>query len=77
MATISVDCEFAGNGSVRVRRVKVGEMWQAVSQGRQWLDQNGRHILIMLEGNDVREIVLRSDTMTWEIKPERDHRHVV
>lgn len=70
MAEIGVDCVFTAAGAVRVRQVQMGEKWVAVEQGRQWLDQYGRHVLIMLPGNQVREIVLRPQTMTWEIKPK-------
>ena len=72
MATIGVDCTFASNGAVQVRRVEMNGSWQSVGQGRQWLDQHGRHVLIMLPTNQVREIVLRPDTMAWEMEPGRN-----
>ena len=71
MNTIGVDCTFAATGSVRVRRVQINGKWQSVEQGRQWLDQSGRHVLIMLNGNQVHEITLRPDHMAWEIGPTR------
>jgi len=67
MSTAAVDCIFAANGTVQVSRVQIEAGWRPVSQGRQWLDQFGRHVLIMLSGEEVREIVLRRDTLTWEI----------
>lgn len=69
--TIGVDCSFAGNGTVRVQRVQVDGVWLGVEQGRQWLDINGRHVLVMLPGQQAREIVLRPDTLTWEMELPR------
>ena len=67
MKNISVDCTFKSDGSVRVRRVEIENSWWSVGQGRQWVDSNGRHVLIMLPNNQIREIILRSDSMTWEM----------
>jgi hypothetical protein len=71
MVTVGVDCTFTAAGNVQVRQVQIGEQWQRVGQGRQWLDQHGRHVLIMLPGSRVREIVLRPDTMAWELIRDR------
>jgi hypothetical protein len=67
MKPISVDCTFKVDGSVRVRRVEIEGSWWSVGQGRQWVDEYGRHVLIMLPNNQVREIILRADSMTWEM----------
>ena len=67
MKQISVDCTFKTDGSVRVRRVEIAGDWMSVGQGRQWVDGNGRHVLIMLPNNQIRQITLRADTMTWEL----------
>lgn len=66
---IGVDCQFDVDGTLWVRRIFVDGGWQAVGQGRQWVDHLGRHVLIMLPGDEVREIVLRPDTMTWQLLP--------
>lgn len=66
--TIGVDCTFSADGAVTVRRIQVGEQWRPVEQGRQWLDQHGRHVLVMLPGNQARQITLRPDTMAWELQ---------
>jgi hypothetical protein len=50
-----------------VRRVEIEDAWLPVEQGRQWVNENGRHVLIMLPNNQVREIILRADSMTWEM----------
>lgn len=70
MRKIGIDCTFAKDGKVRVRRVQVNEQWQVVEQGRQWLDENGRHVLIMLPHGQVREILLSSRSLTWEMRTD-------
>ncbi len=65
MKTIGVECRFAEDGSVRVRKVQLNGRWQTVEQGRQWQDENGRHVLIMLAGEAVREIVLQAGSLQW------------
>lgn len=64
---IEVDCTCEADGRVRVRRVRLGRPWQPVEQGRQWADADGRHVLIMLAGG-VHELLLRADTLTWELR---------
>ncbi len=71
MEQIGVDCVFEEDGAVRVRRIAVGGNWKGVEQGRQWLDDVGRHVLIMLNGREVREIVLRSEELTWSMKAQQ------
>jgi len=64
---VGVECVFSADGRVQVRRVQIGGQWTAVGQGRQWVDQHGRHALILLSGGEVREVVLRPSTLTWEL----------
>jgi hypothetical protein len=66
---IGVDCQFEADGGLRVRRIDLDGRWLAVGQGRQWVDQLGRHVLIMLPDDEVREILLQPDTMTWWLLP--------
>jgi hypothetical protein len=68
---IGVDCQFEVDGGLRVRRIWLDGRWHTVGQGRQWVDQLGRHALIMLPGDEVREILLQPDTMTWRLLPAR------
>lgn len=67
METVAVDCRFAEDGAVQVRKVQLNGRWQSVGQGRQWLDENGRHVLIMLPGDDVRELVLQAGALQWKM----------
>ena len=71
MKSIGVECSFAEDGKVRVRKVQLNGRWQSVGQGRQWQDENGRHVLIMLPGEEVRELVLQAETFQWGMV-ERD-----
>jgi len=73
---IEVDCTFDESGRVRVRRVRLGRPWQVVEQGRQWTDADGRHVLIML-GGAARELLLRADTLAWELRELPGGRGVV
>ncbi len=79
---IEVDCTFEADGRVRVRRIRLGRPWQAVQQGRQWADADGRHVLIRLPRlpqppDGVRELLLRADTLTWELRDLPGARGVV
>jgi hypothetical protein len=65
METVGVDCSFGADGSVRVKKVLLNGRWQTVAQGRQWADENGRHVLIMLPGDEVRELLLHPGTLRW------------
>ncbi len=66
---ISVDCTIFSDGRIRVRRVRLGGSWRVVEQGRQWQDVAGRHVLVMLPGQQVTELLLSNQTLTWEIAP--------
>ena len=65
MILISVECRFIESGRVQVQRIRLGESWLYVGQGRQWVDEAGRHVLIMLPDQQVRELLLRAQTLDW------------
>lgn len=67
---IGVTCQFLENGRVQIQRVQINDQWVQVGQGRQWTDENGRHVLVMLPNQTVREIVLRADALRWELRPD-------
>lgn len=66
---ISVDCTIRRDGRVKVRRVKPGDKWMVVEQGRQWEDDAGRHVLIMLPDGPAAELLLSASSLCWEWKP--------
>ena len=64
---ISVDCTFDPDGRVQLRRIRpAGDRWQPADQGRQWQDEHGRHILIMLHGR-THQLTLSADTLQWQL----------
>jgi hypothetical protein len=68
---ITVDCTISRNGRVWIHRVKFDENWMMVEQGRQWQDQDGRHVLVMPSGGKVEELLLSAETLRWELAPRR------
>lgn len=67
MQPISVECTFTADGRVQIRRIKQDTNWHSVGQGRQWADESGRHVLIMLHGQ-VQQLTLQPDTLTWHLQ---------
>lgn len=70
---LSVECVINENGRIQINKVQTNGKWIPVGQGRQWQDQHGRHVLIMLPNNEVWEIILRPDTLIWERAPRSTH----
>ncbi|GJM42065.1 MAG: hypothetical protein DHS20C20_23470 [Ardenticatenaceae bacterium] len=65
MKQVGVECRFGEDGKVKVKKVMLNGRWQPVGQGRQWVDENGRHVLIMLPNDEVRELVMQPTTFSW------------
>ncbi len=74
---LGVDCTFKADGTIQVKRVQVDGKWLPVGQGRQWLDEHGRHLLISLPNNQIHELLLRQDTLRWELRPLANHKNLV
>jgi hypothetical protein len=66
---IGVECCFSSAGRVEVQRIQIDGRWLALEQGRQWVDREGLHVLVMAQGMAAQELILRSDTMTWQMRP--------
>ena len=73
MERIGVECRFEANGRVQVRRIQLGESWRTVAQGRQWQDESGRRVLVMLPGEQIEELLLSAEDLTWRLvtRPRR------
>ncbi len=69
--SIGVECAFRADGRIRVDRIQLDGQWLPVGQGRQWSDENGRHLLIMLPGSQTRELLLQAGALTWILLPGR------
>ena len=76
-ATVGVDCLIDQDGRVRVRRVQLDDQWLPVEQGRQWIDENGRHVLITVSGGDVQEILLSPRSLQWQLVPRSGGSQIV
>ena len=75
--TVAVDCMIDQEGRVHVRRIQLDDRWLAVEQGRQWIDENGRHVLVKTPGRDVQEILLSSHSLQWELVPRQAGSQIV
>ncbi len=65
-APTAVEVRFEADGVVRPRRFTWNQAWLDVSDvGRQWTDEAGRHVLVMVGSRDTFELVLRRDSLTW------------
>ncbi len=65
----AVEARFERDGRLRVtsftwqrRRVQV------ISHGRGWLEDDGRHLLVMTAGDKVFELLLRRSDLTWRVR---------
>lgn len=74
---IGVDCTIGRNGRVWIRRIKRDEQWLVIEQGRQWQDEDGRHVLIINASGQVEELLLSARTLCWEIVPPRQSTHII
>jgi hypothetical protein len=70
-----VEARFAADGSAAVRSFTWrGRRQTVVSQGRQWLAADGRHVLVMARGDRVFELLLNPATGAWQISSAPDPR---
>lgn len=75
--TITVDCTISRNGRIWIHRIKPGDTWLIVEQGRQWHDDDGRHVLVMHSSGHVQELLLSSRTLRWEVIAQRSSPQIV
>ena len=74
---VTVDCTIGRNGRVWIKRIKLDEIWRVVEQGRQWHDENGRHVLVMRPDGTVYELLLSSQSLRWELIPRPRNRQII
>ncbi len=74
---IAVDCTIGRNGRVWIRRIKRDEKWLVIDQGRQWQDEDGRHVLVMHPAGQVEELLLSARSLCWEIVPPRHSTQII
>lgn len=71
MSAVGVECTFDKDGRVRVQRVQLKGAWIPVSQGRQWSEEDGRHVLVMFPGNKIEELILSAEDLVWRLASRR------
>ncbi|MFN2163740.1 MAG: hypothetical protein ACK2UR_03240 [Candidatus Promineifilaceae bacterium] len=74
---VTVDCTIGRNGRIWIKRIKLDDAWLVVEQGRQWQDENGRHVLVMRPGGQVEELLLSAKTLRWELVPRPRNRQII
>ena len=63
-----VDARFEPDGRIRVRRFTWDRAWVTVTAvGRNWMAEDGRHVLVMGAGDRTFELLLRRSDLTWRI----------
>jgi hypothetical protein len=65
---VAVDVSFDAEGAVRPRRFIWNQAWRDVSDiGRQWEDEAGRHVLVMVGGRQTFEMLLERKSLIWRV----------
>ncbi len=74
---IGVECRFEEDGGVVVHRVAHRGQWWPVEQGRQWVDPQGRHVLVILPSQEAAELLLEKETLRWLLRPRVPRRYII
>lgn len=69
MKNVAVNCHFEATGRVRISYVLDDGRRLPVEQGRQWRDDAGLHVLVMLAGAGAHRLSLRRDSLLWQLQP--------
>jgi hypothetical protein len=71
---VVVEARFDNEGQVTPQRFTwQGREYRVDSLGRRWRDESGMHILIMIPGEQVYELIFAPDETRWYLKvPVRD-----
>jgi hypothetical protein len=70
---VAVEARFETDGKVRPRRFARGGTWLYVSDvGRQWVEADGRHVLVMAAGQRTFELLLERESLCWRVVRETD-----
>jgi len=64
----AVEAYFESDGAVRPRRFTWDQGWLNVSDvGRQWVKDDGRHVLVLTAGHDTFELLLERESLAWRV----------
>jgi hypothetical protein len=73
-----VEVVFDEGGRPQVRMFAWnGKMLPVISLGRTWLDEVGRHVLVMAAGERVFELLLRRSDLCWRVVGRLPGRYLV
>lgn len=68
--TVQVEARWTHSGSLEPRRFKwQGKMYSVESTGRQWEDAQGLHVLCMVPGGQVFELIFHLNPAGWLVRP--------
>jgi len=69
MEPVEVLANFDLQGVVTPQRFTFHEVeYRVVSVGRRWIDEDGQHILVMVPGERVFELVFLPGSGTWSLR---------
>lgn len=73
MDPINVTAKFTDKGNIILLRLDMpGQILKVESTGREWEEEDGRHMLAMVEGNRVYHLLFSPQKMMWFIVPRPD-----
>lgn len=69
MEEIDVTARFERMGEITPLRFTWRQVdYQVTSVGRSWVDETGRHILVMTPGDKVVELIFQADQGRWYLR---------
>jgi hypothetical protein len=73
----AVDTRVEPDGAARPLRFTWKQVWLDVSDvGRQWIDESGRHVLVMVAGRQTFELLLDRENLAWRVVRAPEERGV-
>lgn len=70
MEPINVTAKFTDKGNIILLRLDMpGQILKVESTGREWEEEDGRHMLAMVEGNRVYHLLFSPQNLMWYIVP--------
>ncbi len=77
MEPIEVTARFSEDGTITVQHFAWnGGRYHVESAGRQWTDDDGQHMLVMVAGGQIYELVFKGSEGRWYIAKLRPDRMV-
>ena len=69
MDPVEVTVKFDTRGGIKPQRfIWHDQEYPVLSTGRTWVDEDGHHILVMVPGHQVYELVFASAELRWYLK---------